>query len=239
VLQVFAARRLLLGHTRATLLPGLVAVTLLLGGCGDLDAAASAQGIARNDLVSELATQLSGSATATYTAGYHLAGGGRATVVQAQNPSRTSFDYPGGRLLVSDHAVTQCRGGPRPTCTVTAPPAGGALPAETYNGAERTGLVTPATVLALLNAAALDAAVTVQQRDTTIASHHATCVDLTGVKHERSRSFSTCVTNDGVLGSFTGTLDGRPLDMVMTAYSAKHTTDAFDLPSGARVVPTR
>jgi hypothetical protein len=222
---------------RRTAALGLAAGLLLLGGCGDFDQAASAQGIARNDLVSEMATQLSGSATGTYSAGYQLPGGGRASVVQAQNPPRTSFAYPGGRLVVGDDVITQCREAAKPTCTVTAAPrAGGALPATTYAGPQRTGLVAPATVLDLLNAAALDVAVTVKSRDTTIAGHHATCVDLAGVSDERSREFSTCVTNDGVLGSFTGILDGRAVDMAMTEFSQRVPAGAFDLPPGARVV---
>lgn len=226
---MFAARH------RAAL--GLTAVVLLLGGCGELDRAASAHGIARNDLVSELATQLAGSATRTYTAGYQLPGGRRAAVAQAQNPQRISYEFPGGRLLIAGDTVTHCRGTARPVCTVTSPPrGGGALPASTYAGAQRTGLVAPATVLALLNAATLDSAVRVEPRDTTIAGHHATCVGLSGVDDERARSFRTCVTNDGVLGSFTGKLDGRAVDMAMTEYSARVPADAFDLPAGARVV---
>ena len=222
---------------RRTAALGLAAGVLLLGGCGDFEQAAAAQGIARNDLVTELATQLSGSATRTYAAGYRLPGGGRAEVVQAQDPPRTSFAYPGGRLLVRDDTVTQCREAAEPTCTVTTPPrGGGALPATAYAGPQRTGLVAPATVLALLNAAALDAAVTVTSRDTTIAGHHATCVDLDGVNDERSREFRTCVTNDGVLGSFTGTLDGRAVDMTMTEFSSRAPAGAFDLPPGARMV---
>lgn len=196
-------------------------MVLLLGGCGGLDQAASAHGLARDDLVSELAAQLAGSSTLTYAAEYRLPRGGRASVTQTQDPPRTSYHYPGGRLLVSDHAVTQCRGTAKPACTTTPPPDGGVLPAVAYAGVQRTGMVAPATVVALLDAAALDTAVTVESRDTTIAGHHATCVDLSGIDDERSREFSTCVTSAGVLGSFTGTLDGRPVEMTMTEYSEK------------------
>ncbi len=215
MLQVFAARH------RAT--AALAAVVLLAGGCGDLDPAA-AQGIARNDVVSELADQLAGSSARTFTAHYQLTGGARAAVSQTQNPPRTAYTYPGGRLLISDDEVTVCR----TRCSATAAPrAGGALPAASYADAEKAGLVAPATVITLLNAAALDATASVTPRDTTIAGHHATCVDLTGGTGGRTGRFSTCVTNDGVLGSFTGSLDGRPVDMAMTEYTGKVTADAF------------
>jgi hypothetical protein len=226
--------------TRSRLALGLAAAVLLLGGCGDFDDAASAQDLARNDLVSELAAQLTASETLTYVAGYRLAGGATAKVAQEQNPSRAAYDYPGGRVLVSAEAVTLCQGARKPTCTVTAPPeAGGTPPATLFADAEQTGMVAPATVLALLNAAALSPGLTVTPRDTTIAGHHATCVEVNGVDDERSRAFATCVTNDGVLGSFAGTLDGRPMDVAMTQFSSRVGADAFRTPAGATTVDRR
>lgn len=225
---------------RRRVLPGLAAAVLLLAGCGDLDQAASAQGLAGGDLVSELAAQLSASTTLTYTAGYQLAGGGTASVSQAQDPPRSAYAYPGGRVLITEQAVTECRGGRRPTCTLTAPPqAGATLPAAVLAGAERTGMVAPTTVLSLLNAAALDPDVILEPRDTTIAGHHATCLDLSGLDDDRTRAFTTCVTNDGVLGSFTGTLGGRPIDVAMTEFTSRVRGDAFQPPAGAAMVDRR
>ena len=117
--------------TRSRSALGLAAVALLLGGCGDFDDPASAQGLARNDLVSELASQLTASETLTYMAGYRLAGGATAKVAQDQNPSREAYDYPGGRVLVSADAVTLCQDGRKPTCTLTAPPEAGGTPPAT------------------------------------------------------------------------------------------------------------
>ena len=225
---------------RRRVLPGLAAAVLLLGGCGDLDEAASAQGIAGGDLVSELAAQLNRSATLTYAAGYQLAGGATATVSQAQDPPRSAYAYPGGRVLVTEQAVTECRGARRPTCTMTTPPEAGAGPAATvFAGAQRTGMVAPATVLSLLAAAELDPDVTLAPRDTTIAGHHATCLDLAGLDDDRTRAFTTCVTNDGVLGSFTGTVDGRLIDVAMTDFESRVAGDAFTVPTGATMVDRR
>ena len=69
---------------RRRVLPGLAAAVLLLGGCGDLDDSAAAQGISQSDLVSELAAQLTRSATLTYAAGYQLAGGGTTVFLTTQ-----------------------------------------------------------------------------------------------------------------------------------------------------------
>jgi hypothetical protein len=229
VLHVLSARRALLAAAA-------VAAVALTGGCGNIDEA-SAQGIARNDLVSELASQLAASGTLTYSAGYHLAGGGSATVVQAQKPARTAYLYSGGRVLVTESAVTQCRA---TACTVTQPPdPGSSLPPRVFDAAQQTGMVAPATVLDLLNAASLDTDVLAQPRDTTIAGHHATCLSLSGVDDAAARDFSACVTNDGVLGSFQGTIGGARIDIAMTQYSARADEDAFELPARAKVVDRR
>ena len=201
---------------------------LLLSGCGDLDAA-SAQGIAGNDLVAEMVTQLNTSAALTYTAAYHLAGGVTATLTQAQKPLRQGYDYPGGRLVVTEDAVTDCRA---KACTLTTPPTTGALPPG-LTAVQSAGMVPPPTVVQLLDAAALDQAVTIKSRDTTIAGHHATCLDLTGIDKAAARDFSACVTNDGVLGSFKGTISGTATDMTMTEYDPAARYTAFTPPPGA------
>jgi hypothetical protein len=228
VLHVLSVRR-------ATVAAALIAASLTAG-CGEIDEA-SAQGMARNDLVSELASQLAASGTLTYSAGYHLAGGGNATVAQAQNPARTAYLYSGGRVMVTETGITTCRGA---TCTVTAPPkAGSPPPTEVFSAAQKTGMVAPATVTDLLNAASLDTEVVAESRDTTIAGHHATCLSLSGVDDAAARDFSACVTNDGVLGSFQGTLDGAAIDIAMTEYSAEVSEGAFALPPSAKVVDRR
>ena len=216
---------------RRSLAPAaLIIGGLLLGGCGD---AASAQGTGRNDLVSELARQLSGSSTLTYTAAYQLTGGRKATVTQAQNPPRTSYEHPGGMVLITDDAMTACT---RDTCTVSRPPQGDAtVPA----GVQDLGMVAPTTALALLNAATLSPDVEVVSRDTTITGHHATCVELTGVDDPRTGSFTTCITTDGVLGSFTATVDNKPIDMAMTTFATRAAPSAFLTPSSAKTVDKR
>ncbi|WP_051808096.1 hypothetical protein [Actinoplanes subtropicus] len=96
---------------RLTALSVTAAAALLLGaaGCTDLDQA-SAAGISHDDLLSETSIQLARVTGLTYTATYQLAGGGTATVTQAQKPSRTAYVYPGGRLIQTATGTVRCSG---------------------------------------------------------------------------------------------------------------------------------
>jgi hypothetical protein len=221
------------------LLAGVVALAALVG-CGDLEQAAAAGG-ARDDLAGDLAAQLSSSGSLTYSASYQLAGGRTATIVQAQNPARVAYVYPGGKVIVTSDSTTRCQEAAKIlTCTMTAPPGPTSPePATVFAGADRSGMVLPDTVLGLLNAASLDPDKTVKQHDTTIAGHHATCVELTGVGGAEASAFSTCITNEGVLGSFSGRLGGGDVDVAMIRYSDTVTADAFEPPPTAELVDRR
>ncbi|GGL06613.1 hypothetical protein [Mangrovihabitans endophyticus] len=312
---------------------GMLAAAVTVAGCGDLGESAAAQGIARNDLISEVATQLGTAQTLTYSATYRLADGQTASIAQAQRPRRTALVHPGGRWIVTDDAVTTCVQQDRDLdCTITtrseqsptdpaasaaaapsatagpasgepsapgpssagpsapgpssagpsapgpssgpsapgpssgpsapgpssgpsapgpssgpsasaagAPPSSGTggVDAEAVAEAARTGMIMPATVLALLNAAALDSDVDVEQHDTTIAGHHATCITLDRVVGGPIARFGACVTTEGALGSFTGVLDGKTVDVAMTHYSDRTDSDAFVPPRYARTVDHR
>lgn len=211
-----------------------------LAGCGDLEQAA-ASGSTRDDLAGDLATQLRGSATLTYSATYQLAGGATATISQAQSPTRSAYGYPGGKIIVTSEATTRCtQAAKKLTCTMTAPAtATSPAPPGVFSGAGKSGMALPETVLALLNVAALDDDKTITQHDTTIAGHHATCVEMAGVDGAGSGGFTVCVTSEGALGSFTGTLDGTAVDVAMTHYSDEVDADAFEPPPAATVVDQR
>jgi hypothetical protein len=214
---------------------------MLLAGCGDLESASASAGIARSDLVADLAAQLGKSSALTYSATYQLAGGATATVAQAQRPARAAYRYPGGQLLVTTAALTRCEPVNKAlTCTMTAPPTPPtALPGTLLTGAEKAGLVSQPAVLALLNQAALDPDMTVDQHDTTIAGHHATCVDLADVDDAAASEFGVCITNEGVLGSFTGTLSDKDVDLALTQYADRAAVDAFDPPRNAKMIDQR
>lgn len=220
--------------SRLTAFSAATVAALMLGtaGCTDLDEA-SAAGISRDDLVSEMSTQLAKVTGLTYTATYQLTGGGRATVTQAQKPTRTAYAYPGGRLIETAIGTIRCTGGTALTCTETDPTPATALPLA------GSTLVTPEAALAMLNTAALDPEVVTNQHDTTIAGRHATCLDLSGVDGTPTSEFSLCVTNEGALGSFTATIAGTRLEQALTSYAEKAAPGTFALPASARLTDKR
>ncbi len=217
-------------------LAGLAAATAaLLGatGCTGLDEA-NAAGITHDDLVSEMAAQLSKVTGLTYTATYQLTGGDTATVSQAQKPTRTAYRFPGGRLIETATGTIRCTGDePAVTCTETDPTPATATPLA------GTALITPEAALAMLNTAALDQNVTATPHDTTIAGRHATCLSLSQVDGTPTAEFSVCITNEGALGSFTATIAGQRIDQALTAYAEKADAAAFLLPSTAKLTDKR
>jgi hypothetical protein len=224
--------------SRRRLAAAVLALCAATAGCSDMDD--PGQGLTRNDLVADLAAQMTAAADLTYQADYQLSGGEKATVAQTQKPARTAYVYPGGLVIVTADATTQCRTAKTTTCTLTAPATPASPPpAKVFEGAGETGLVTPATVLALLNAAVLDNDVEVEQHDTTIAGRHATCVQLNGVDEAAARDFRTCITNEGVLGSFNGILNQTRMDVAMTHYSEQVQEKTFELPKSAKLVDRR
>jgi hypothetical protein len=222
----------------ARLLSALIVVAFAAG-CGTVDDAG--QVINRASLVNDLAARLDGSGELTYSADYQLPGGQSATIAQAQEPLRSAYIYPGGKLTVTDDATTACRAGAGVmTCTLTAPPAPNNKPAVTlFTEASEQGLVAPTVVINLLTAAALDADAVIEQNDTTIAGRHATCVQVQRVQNAAASAFDACITTEGVLGSFSGLVDGSAVDIAMTRYRDSVDADAFAPPPGAKLIDNR
>jgi hypothetical protein len=215
-------------------------VTLTLAaGCGDIDS--TGQDITRGDLVTDLAGQLSRSSALTYSADYRLSGGATATIVQAQQPQRSAYLYPGGKVTVTADATTECRTAAKNlTCTMTAPPTPTSRPPATlFDSAGRQGMVTPTTVLGLLNATALDGDAEITQHDTTIAGRHATCVEVRDVDNAAASAYDACITNEGVLGTFAATIGDDAVDVAMTRYVEAVDGNIFDPPPAAKVIDRR
>ncbi|MER7330209.1 MULTISPECIES: hypothetical protein [unclassified Micromonospora] len=212
-----------------------VIASLTVTGCQTLDDAGRA--IGRSDLVNDMAARLDRALELTYSADYQLPGGQTATIAQAQEPARSAYTWPGGKLTVTPEATTRCEtAAGRATCTLEAPPAPNAKPSVAlFTEAKQRGLVTPPIVVGLLTAAALDPDTVIAQSDTTLAGRHATCVDV----EQSSGDFTACVTTEGALGSFTGQVDGRPVELALNRYRETVDGTAFDLPSGAGVVDRR
>lgn len=225
--------------TLLRVLTGSIVVVLASAGCQTLDDAGRV--IGRADLVNELAARLDRAGELTYSADYQLPGGNTASIAQSQTPPRAAYTYPGGKLTVTAEATTECvAAGRRHTCTLTPPPTNTNKPAvAVFQGANARGLVTPPVVINLLTAAALDPNAIIEQHDTTVAGRHATCVRVRQVTNAPAPSFNTCITSEGVLGSFAGTVDGTGVDLALSRYRTVVDGAAFDLPAGARVADQR
>ena len=220
-------------------LSGSAAAVLLLAGCQSIEDGERV--IGRADLVNDLAARLDRSGDLTYSAEYQLSGGRSASISQTQKPQRAAYSYPGGKVTVTVDATAECdTAGPKPTCTLDPPPTATTRPSVTvFTSANHRGLVTPPVVIGLLTAAALDPDATIEQKDTTVAGRHATCVTVEGVDNAESSRFDACVTNEGVLGSFRGLLDGQQVDVALSRYRTQVDGGAFDLPRGVGVVDRR
>ncbi|WKU04211.1 hypothetical protein [Micromonospora sp. HUAS LYJ1] len=212
-----------------------VIASLTVTGCQTLDDAGRTLG--RADLINDLATRLDESLVRTWTAEYRLAGGRNFTIAQTKEPARSAYTWTAGKITVSEQAITRCgTAAGRTTCTVEPPVLmSGKAAVPLFAEARKAGLVTPPAVIGLLTEAALDPAAQVKQTDTTITGHHATCVEV----RRAAGNFDTCVTSEGVLGSFTGVLDGQPVELTLDRYTDSVTPTAFDLPAGAGVTDRR
>jgi hypothetical protein len=189
--------------------------------CTGLDQA-NAAGIADEALVSEAADRVAAADALTWTTTYRLADGTTARVVRSQTPSRTAYSWPSGTLISTPDAVTRCDGtGEKAVCTATSPGADDSIPAS-------TGLITPAEILDMLEIAAIDPGVEVVPRETTIAGRYASCLKFGG-------SYEVCVTVEGTIAAFTGTVDGTPVEMLLTDYRSGIEESDFTLPPNAQV----
>ncbi|MEV6299430.1 hypothetical protein AB0M02_08500 [Actinoplanes sp. NPDC051861] len=208
---------------RLTALLILAATSSALASCGDLDQA-SAAGATPGDLVASLADQLAGTPRLTYTATYRLPGGETARATRTADPARAAYVFTGGRLIRTEAALTRCD--PK-TCTTTDPTPTDGLPPT-------SGMVTPEAVLALMETAAIDPGVEVTQEDTTRAGRNATCLTVRGLE-----SFDTCVTVEGALAGFTGSIEGTPVEMVLVDYADEVEELDFMPPPSAHLIDKR
>lgn len=219
---------------------GLICLALVAGtGC---TAVSDPQGaIDQSRLVNDLAVRLNRADSLTYTAEYQLSDGRDASIAQSQNPVRAAYTYPGGKLVVTAEATTACETVDKVArCTLSTPPSPPtdpttALLTEMVN----RGLVLPTLVADLLSAAALDPDAVVRESDTTIVGEHASCLDISGVTDAKASAFTVCVLSNGVLGRFTGTVQGRDVSVNMVRYTETADPAGFDLPANAQVTDQR
>lgn len=211
----------------------LIVAAALLGpaGCGRAAADEPA-------LLNDLADRLDKAGELTFTAEYRLDSGEEALIAQSQKPRRAAYVHPGGKAVFTETELAECQGN---RCTLVAPPSPGSDPALDLLAATAksptptaspgahavNALVPPSAAVRLVSTAMVDGA-TVTKYEKTIAGVSATCVGVHG-----PTGFTTCVTSSGLLGSFTGTVDGKLYSFELTSYATTADAAQFDLPAGA------
>jgi outer membrane lipoprotein-sorting protein len=208
---------------------GLIAVAT---GCNTI---AAANGAASNEeFVQEIAARLKTTSSMAYTAVYALGAGGTATVAQLPATGQAAYTYPTGMTLVTSGKATVCTraAGRKAIC--------GDRPSVLATSADlaRGGLVRVDSVVALLNASALNRNSVVSEHDTTIAGTSATCVTVNGGA-SATGGYEACVTADGLLGSFSGAVNSVPVAIEMINFTKSVSSDEFDLPTTTQPTSTQ
>ncbi len=215
----------------------LLSAVLSVSACGAVDDAQRV--VDRSSLVNDLANRLAQAGSLTYTATYQLHDGQTGTLAQAQKPTRDSFSYPGGKLIVTPDWTADCQTATNANCAMSpAPSPATDVPDALLAKIAQRGLVAPTVVVGLLGAAALDSDASIQQHDTTVAGEYATCVEVSGIDNAPAAEFSACITSAGLLASFSGTVNGEQIDIRLTQYLTTVADDAFTIPTGAKVTGT-
>ncbi|HEU4423291.1 MAG TPA: hypothetical protein VFR67_12225 [Pilimelia sp.] len=226
----------------------LSAATLL--GLGTLGCGYVQNAIDTANTLSEFSDRLGKATQLTYTAEYTFtdqAGStGPAKVTLVQQPPNTAFISGSSRMIVTAEHLTMCekREG-RVECQRSANPAGAVTDTGLVSGVAGPGFVTPELALGLVAAAAMLPGTDVATSERKIAGQDSLCADVTGIQappeegpnQEMLQDFSVCVTEAGVLASFSGTANtGDKVAIVLASFSEKASPKAFAPPAGAKVV---
>ena len=223
-----------------------VSVIASLAGCGAA-AADAGRSFGDNELINDIANRLTKADTQSYTATYALADNSTVSIAHEVDPDRTAYRYSGGMVLLTPETVTTCTLTPtatsstgtvqtdkavRPagTCTEGAALPSGSLTTPIVDTTvEHAGLVRPETVIALLTHISANADAIISEDDRTLAGANATCISITGVPVDDQ--FRACVTDDGLLGAFHGTVSNTAIDIDLTHFELDTEPTAFALPT--------
>ncbi|GII59539.1 hypothetical protein Pth03_79280 [Planotetraspora thailandica] len=227
---------------RATVrLASLGATAAVLGsfvvGCGVIGQVSNVVGSAST--LSEFSDRLGKSSELTFTATYKSTDGGTVTLVQ--QPPKSVFIGPNGRYIFTPEQMLLCAD---KTCTRA--PSVGDGDAGALATATGPGFVTPELALGFVAAAAVVPGAHVETAEKEIAGQKSLCAIATGLEAAASpgetdvpRDFSVCVTDAGVLASFTGTLtSGEKASIQLVKFTGEADPAAFEAPAGAEIVDT-
>lgn len=232
-------------HRFSVVLASLTAL-VVAAGCGLIG---QAKNLVDNvATLGEFADRLGQAQNLTYTAKYTIDGQGddSATMTLAQEPPNTVFIGKSGRYLFTEDAMYLCDAKDGETTCTRSPNPGGAAGADgsALAGAAGGTFVSPELALGLVIAASVVPGAKVSKSEKTIADQDALCADVTGLEAAASpgdttavHDFSVCITDSGVLASFSGTLqNGETAKVEMTEYAESADAALFKLPEGAKII---
>jgi hypothetical protein len=212
---------------------GVLGTTLM--GCGVIGQVSNVVDSAGT--LSTFTDRLGRSAGLTFTATYKSTDGGTVTLVQ--EPPNSVFIGPNGRYVFTPDHMLLCA---ENTCTRA--PVAGAGDAGALTAVTGPGFVTPELALGVVAAAAVVPGADIESTEKEIAGQKSLCAIATGLEAAASpgeidapRDFSVCVTEAGVLASFTGTLtSGEKAAIELVSFTGEADSKAFEAPEGAEIV---
>lgn len=226
-------------RVRATLFSALITVAGMLTACSNSSGGSDITGHSR--LIDELAQQVDSASDQGYTAEYLLGGEGQvATVARQAEPEEIAFLFPGGRYVMTTQFEMSCTPAEATECVLqpatdpTLSPAAGIL---SELGGEQ--FLSVQTVIGWLTEAGASSSANISSETRTIAGAHSTCVNVTGAETARVTAFEACVTDSGLLGSFTGNVDGEPRSVVLKSVSSTVDTELFAIPDEVAITDER
>jgi hypothetical protein len=211
-------------------------------GCGLINQAKQLVGAAQ--ILSDFANRLDKGSKLTYTAEYQVTGGEKVTLVQ-QPPNAAFLGKDGSFIFTADSlylcspekGVMTCQKSPNNAEKVNATDAGFVA------GVAGPAFITPEFALGLILAAAVVPGAKVTQSNKTVAGQKSLCATASNLDAAASpgdkdavKDFSVCVTETGVLSSFSGTgVNGEKAAIELTSYKDSADPNAFKPPAGAKI----
>jgi hypothetical protein len=212
-------------------------------GCGVLDQAKGLVDTAQ--ILSQFADRLGKAATLTYTAEYRVKDGANVTLVQ-QPPSAAFVGKSGSFIFTKEYMYVCGTEKGETTCqrTPNNAPDVGAADAGVVAGVTGAGFVTPEIALGLIAAAAFVPGAKVETSERTIAAEKSLCANATNLDaaatpgdEDAPKDFSVCVTEAGILASFSGTTaGGEKAEIELVKYAPTADPKALAPPSEAKIV---
>jgi outer membrane lipoprotein-sorting protein len=217
-----------------------VALGVSMLGCGVISQFKHAAG--NLTAVSEVADKLKNSEKLTFTAEYKLEDGSTAKVVQ--QPPAAAYIGKEGRFIVTADSYYICsdKSG-KTSCEKSKNTSGSGVDANSAGmipAVAGAGFVSAPVVVLVLVAASIQPGANVEKTTKKVAGENSTCLKVTGIKTDASQTlqdFTACVTDNGLLASFEGTLtDGKKAKIELVRYSSTADASAFQPPAGAEII---